>query len=348
MLYYYLSILGGFSSNSLPDGKEMKKKYIAGLLLLAFTVVSYGAVVSAASQDRLTMLKAVWERELTRIHNESATQAISWPSEYANLLNQLRARMQGSGNLDGWVVVDKELKRFTSKKTISEIDIVKTPSALKEVQEKYLAISSGLQQEANEDIINLKELYFHHLLNLQTELTKQGKIPEALKVKTEIQRVGTMKEVSDAQVAMIDEDMDEEEELSIEAGNDQSAGAADPGPVNDEQIKQWLELYEKYVAARDQHFSGGKKNKRSYKHAYKAWRQVSGICFRTLSEIKATDSLSTKQMKQDYKQAQDQYLAAKKAIRKDDQDEEARTRFSAAETKLKQAEYQLLGIYSKK
>lgn len=287
------------------------------IVLIIALFVFYGSVcLNAATQSSLESLQTIWTREVDKINSEYGNIAIAWPSSYTRDLAVLRGRMQQSGALDSYVVVNKEYERFSEEKKLSENDIVENIPALRAIQDKYLKISQDMTTEKSEDILRLKGLYFRHLRSLQTELTKQGKIPEAIRIKNEIERVEQSGIVSEAESAMLD-NIEEVVAPVLTASSAAAAESVIDQPTTDSQVETWLALRKKSIAAEDAYYASQrtKEDKIRLKNASHEWSEVQHKCYTKLASIKPTDSATLKQVKTDYNKAFQDYQESLSAFR---------------------------------
>ncbi len=282
------------------------------LYLLALSTLCTISALHAASERSLESLQKIWTSEIARIDAEYSSRTKAWPTSYTRELHALRTRMQQSGDLDGYVVVNDELERFLRGNSLSEEDITESISALNAIQQRYLKIYQELTTEKSEDILILKGLYFRHLRSLQVELTKAARIPDAMKVRSEIERIEASDMVSDAEMAMLDSSEVEE----IPAAATEVAVVAPAGGSEaisaDDQIKEWLALRSQSIAAVEAFYASArtKADKFTMQQSTRPWNQVSAKCYILLAQIKPTDSESVKQTKQDYTKAAQLYWKA--------------------------------------
>lgn len=120
--------------------------------------------------------------------NRMATQA--WPIEYIRALQALQAKLQSSGDLDGWEATNAELNRFKRDMKLGET--VSSPAELRVLQESVRTRSEQLTAERDAKLNDLRSKYVSRLAELQREWTQQGKFTDAFKARDEIARVGGM------------------------------------------------------------------------------------------------------------------------------------------------------------
>lgn len=124
----------------------------------------------------------------------------SFPAQYTNELRVLLLRFQQDGNLDGVLAVAREQKRF-SEAMRAERDpfeltpemppeaIVATPPELRQLQMQYVQRFKDAAAARQRGIQELTAKYLARLEPLQRELTRAGRIREAVAVKSEADRL---------------------------------------------------------------------------------------------------------------------------------------------------------------
>lgn len=156
-------------------------------------------VAGAAETDKdLPSLKASYEKSLNGIVSAHETAVKSWPESYFNALKALQSKLQKDGNLDGWSDVKAELDRFQSEPRIEPAHL-SARAELQSVQTKYKEAPLQAALEKNQKILSLSQKYQAKLKALQSDLTKQGKMEEALAVNAELKRVKASPEVTSAE-----------------------------------------------------------------------------------------------------------------------------------------------------
>jgi len=112
----------------------------------------------------------------------------AWPIEYIKALQTLQAKLQSSGDLDGWETINAELNRFQRDKTLTEV--VSSPAELRALQLSFSSRSEEITAERDAKLEDLRSKYVSRLSTLQREWTQQGKFTHAFQARDEIARVG--------------------------------------------------------------------------------------------------------------------------------------------------------------
>ena len=145
-------------------------------------------------------LTDVYRTELSRIAAQHAESLKALPPTYQAQLAALQKRLQSSGELDGYLGVTKEITRFAAaiqgeadpfekNPEMPETALVTTPEALRAVQDQYLKDCKEKSDRRHKAIDDLSAAYIARLEALQIDLTKRGRINDAIAVKSEIDRL---------------------------------------------------------------------------------------------------------------------------------------------------------------
>lgn len=161
----------------------MKNRFFT--LIIIFAGLTHIAV--ASSVPALDRYKSIYLKEVARLKLTSQAQKLHAPQEHIKAMRALEQEFQEKGDLKNLLAVRKERKRFISDPRVDAIIPVVTPAQLRALQKSYIKNYESIKESRNQEISQLKEKYLGALKKLQTNLTKQGKIDEALIVMNEIQ-----------------------------------------------------------------------------------------------------------------------------------------------------------------
>ena len=178
-------------------GKSMMK-WTMPIGIAASIAICWQALGAAEAGKDLPSLKAGYEKSLTAVVTNYEATVKGWPASYVNALKTLQAKLQKDGNLDGWSDVKTELARFQADPKIEDANL-SSRAEIQVVQAKYKELPLQASGEKNQKIVSLSQKYMARLGALQSELTKQGKMEDALAVNAEIKRVKTSPEVTSAE-----------------------------------------------------------------------------------------------------------------------------------------------------
>jgi hypothetical protein len=138
--------------------------------------------------------------EIPRIAQQYLDAIRSLPSTHSNQLAALQKKLQDAGDLDGYLAVNKELTRFCEA-VLAEPDpfeeipempvaaLVEQPEGLRTLQEKYRESCREKSEQRSKNIETLYRNYITQLETVKADLTIKGRIPEAVNVKKEIERL---------------------------------------------------------------------------------------------------------------------------------------------------------------
>ncbi len=124
-----------------------------------------------------------------------------FPRQYESDLRGLMARYQREGNLDGVLNVAREQKRFAEAMQgerdpfemtpeMPDSALVREPAELRRLQEQYVQRFKDAAAERQKAVNDLTAKYLSRLEALQRELTRAGRIREAIIVKREVNLLG--------------------------------------------------------------------------------------------------------------------------------------------------------------
>lgn len=180
----------------------MRTIWLPLLLLLAAGLLPVPARAQQAATpppEMAEMARAFYQRtrELSAQYEESIK---TLPQQYQRDIQVLHDHFRKQGNLDGVLATDKEMKRFAAALT-AEHDpfdltpempaeaIVKAPAELRQLQEQYVGRFKAAATHRLREIRDLATKYLGGLQKLQVDLTRAGRIAEAVAVKQEADRL---------------------------------------------------------------------------------------------------------------------------------------------------------------
>lgn len=161
----------------------MKNKYFATIIIYTSLALS----LAASTVPELDRYKSIYLKELGRLKVTSQTQRLHLPQNHIKAMRALELEYQQLGDLKNLLTVRRERERFIRNPGASAINPVTTPSKLSSLQKSYISNYNSITENNTKQIEDLKGKYAVMLKNLQTTLTKQGKIDEALVVMSEIE-----------------------------------------------------------------------------------------------------------------------------------------------------------------
>ncbi len=168
-------------------------------IVVALLCTLSAVLAQKTGEGKLSSLRGIYETRLAKIQENHEARKAAWPREYVTVLRALQKARQTAGDLDGWTVVNTELKRFSEDRGLTADDIVTTPVELAELQKRQVAAVSALRSDYSKEVLSLTEKYTSHLLDMQKELTRAGKMEEALAAREESQRAKSLPVVTAAE-----------------------------------------------------------------------------------------------------------------------------------------------------
>ncbi len=137
--------------------------------------------VSVKLADLEAKFQAAFERDAGAAYK---AQVAKLNTGYVTALDRALAAASKAGNLDEAVVLREEKERMTSGKSLPPEDLDTLPESLKKLRGTWRGAEAGYAKQRNALAAPLFDAYDKALDAFQTELTKQNKIDDALRVKT--------------------------------------------------------------------------------------------------------------------------------------------------------------------
>jgi hypothetical protein len=163
------------------------------LLILIVFSASAGRAAEAFDAARKTYLEHCESIVAAREKRNAA--AVSTCRE---ALKRLQAAMRKRGDLDGWQAAKRETERFERGHKLDKSRIDSSAPELKALLDAFLEAREASAQEAACGILSLSDKYLGHLKKLEQDLTKAGKMGDAIACRAEARRVEKSPRVSAA------------------------------------------------------------------------------------------------------------------------------------------------------
>jgi hypothetical protein len=144
-----------------------------------------GISTTLTSGADLKSYQGKYAEALKGIHAETVTNLVLRERQYSNALERLREKTQSNGELEEVKSVLAEAKRFNDTKQVSAENTIGSFSVLKKLQTSYMRDIISLRLSETERISTLTKKYDKVLAQLQSDLTKAGKIEEASNILAE-------------------------------------------------------------------------------------------------------------------------------------------------------------------
>jgi hypothetical protein len=175
-------------------GVRLRSKAALDRLLTAAAVAALLVAPRAVAADEdgepeLDKYKAVFAEQLGKIAAERDKALADALSRHAQMLSDLEMRFQLAGDLKPLLAVREERRRFEADPAVTSIAPVSAPEALGALQTQYIERYKQIQLGSARRVLDLSVQYRRRLDALQKELTREGRIEEALKVLHEAESV---------------------------------------------------------------------------------------------------------------------------------------------------------------
>lgn len=190
--------------------RSMMHLVVVVLLLTASVSFAQAQSASAGKPVDLKALQDAYAKAMQKVESDSASAAQSLPANYIKELQEFQQAAKKAGDLDGLTAANRELERFKTDQTIPDQPDASTPDAIKKLQTEYKAAAAKNDMEKNKKIVSITKQYLENLKSLQTDLTKNDRVNEALNVNAEIKRVKDDSKFSSAQFALAAADTDKQ------------------------------------------------------------------------------------------------------------------------------------------
>lgn len=167
--------------------------------LLAIVAIFITTLVFAAD---LKTYKEKYVKALADIIIAHGNKMTEMAEQYTKSLEALQTRVQKKGDLDSVEAVMTESERFSKEKTVSEAVSKDGFSDLKDLQLSYMRRARTLNTAKARRILSLADNYYGALAELQTDLTRQGKLEEAAQAREDKRSVKDSLDVIAAQTML--------------------------------------------------------------------------------------------------------------------------------------------------
>jgi len=162
--------------------------FVSAALLLANAPA---LAARSAEPAELRQAREIYEAELQKLKDQYATDTAKAPQRQIAALTELEKHYQAAGDLRALIAVRNERKRFEANPSASDIVPVESPDKLKALQQSYVAAHNERRRVLSQSNTDLTTLYARRLAEMERELTKEGRIDDALRVMEAIERLKT-------------------------------------------------------------------------------------------------------------------------------------------------------------
>jgi len=199
------------------------------LLTLIFVCAAIlSCVVPVFAQETQASLLASYSRDRESISWRYIDKRKMLPVAYTNALRRIELSFTDSGNLNGVLATRKEKEQFVlADRNGGGIPDSPTVPAILELRTTYMKATAAVDLEEKKEILASADRYVGRLKTLEVELTKSGRIDEAVAVSTKRKRVT---EAADVVAAAADVKKAAATRTTVALDN-QSAAAASSKPA---------------------------------------------------------------------------------------------------------------------
>jgi hypothetical protein len=145
-------------------------------------------------------LGEIFRAEVAKVALQYAETARNLPAVQQAQLVTLQKKLKEAGDLDGYLAVTREIKRFAEAlkaepdpfekiPELPEAALVDKPEALRAIQDQYLKVHKDKGDSRNKRVEDLARGYVAQLDALKADLTIKGRIQDAISVKREAERI---------------------------------------------------------------------------------------------------------------------------------------------------------------
>lgn len=174
------------------------------LVCLCAAILPTAAQATADAGSALERQKSAYRQALAKLERDYKTRVAALPTQYIAALDSLEKSSRQKGSLDNVIAIRAEQKRFEKTKTVNEDDLVTEPPELRELQTKYRSRLTQYEIDKHKQVIAYANKQVTILDNLEKDLTKKGKLDEALAVRTEKDKVRSGPEYKNAEFVLAD------------------------------------------------------------------------------------------------------------------------------------------------
>ncbi|MFP6903568.1 MAG: hypothetical protein VCG02_00005, partial [Verrucomicrobiota bacterium] len=158
-------------------------------IALAILVFCTPRVVLSEEVGKAEITRLKYDEQLAQILVKQEGRINELMGKYANELDRMNAIYRQASNLEGVLAVMGEIERVKSERSISAEQINQTHPELASLQNKVLGYYGVIRKAEAEKIVRLALAFRRSMKSLQTQLTREGKITEAVVTKEMIEDI---------------------------------------------------------------------------------------------------------------------------------------------------------------
>lgn len=145
-----------------------------------------GAAAAQNSTGEFARAQQIYQEQIKGIRDDAARKAEACDLACLAALDQLQKEYQGAGDLNGVLAVQAERNRLRPETNAHVVSVSLVPQRVQALRASHGDTRKKIDADRATQVQSLVQKYLTHLANLKKELTKQGRIDEALTVESEI------------------------------------------------------------------------------------------------------------------------------------------------------------------
>jgi len=142
--------------------------------------------------------KAAFDRELDALRVKEAADLERLVGQYKGALTRLWEGSRQAGALDAVLAVQKEQERFAASGKVLMVDVVEKPPELRRIMETYHQTEIKIRVLSAKSYVSLFDRYDAALERMQAQLTREGRLEDALKIRFDRESVKLVNEYRSA------------------------------------------------------------------------------------------------------------------------------------------------------
>lgn len=155
------------------------------LFLLIFISTPGGTLVRAQANEELEITKMLYADSKKKLDKDHAEKVFDLANRYAELLENVKSQFQQTGNLDGVLRVEAEQKAALAGELMPAV-FESDPPEFTLRRGQYDRGLASLTEDYQLKVSNLRNVFLTHLKQMQSRLTRENRISEAIAVQNEV------------------------------------------------------------------------------------------------------------------------------------------------------------------
>lgn len=157
---------------------------------------------SKTIEARLSSWRGSYIKSLQKLTTSYKEKKEVLPNQYVKALKAIQQKKQKTGDLEGWTLIEHELRRFEESRSVLKNAVVEEPAELKTLQVQYQNAIAKYDMASQKKILALNRKYISYLTTLKNNLMVERKIEDARLVNDEIKWAQSDPEIAEAEMYM--------------------------------------------------------------------------------------------------------------------------------------------------